>query len=533
MVGAIGLILTAILNPEGIAPANAAMAKALWRRLRGADGRPAPNRRRRVGPLAVGGQLMALLETHDLTVTFGGLRANDAVRHRHRARLVRRPDRAQRRRQDDVHRRHHRLRAVDRPGRCSTARTSAGSPPHERASRGLVRTFQSLELFEDLTVEDNLLVPGERAALVHAAARRAAPAPHVRPRSASASTGRCTPSACPHFRDRLPDRPAPRPAQAGRRGPGADGRAQAGAARRAGGRARHRREPGARRATCAACSNEGITVFMIDHDMGLVLSVCDYIYVLDFGRIIAEGTPAQIRQDPEVILGLPRRVGQRGRAGRSRPPSTTDGSERAVSADGALIELDGMCSGYGGVPVVRDLDLHVSTRRGGGPARAERCRQDDDAADDLGHPARSSTARPRCSASRSSTGRRTRWPGAGMGHVPEDRSLFFGLTVAENLKLGLRGGRADPARVATSGRSTCCPRCAADGPPGRAAVGRRAADARRGPGDRRQPEGADGRRDEPRAGADHRRTAAADHAQHRRRDRHRRAARRAAHPHGA
>ena len=31
----------------------------------------------------------------------------------------------------------------------------------------------------------------------------------------------------------------------------------------------------------------------------------------------------------------------------------------------------------------------------------------------------------------------------GMGHVPEDRSLFFGLTVAENLKLGLRGGRED------------------------------------------------------------------------------------------
>jgi branched-chain amino acid transport system ATP-binding protein len=32
-----------------------------------------------------------------------------------------------------------------------------------------------------------------------------------------------------------------------------------------------------------------------------VLSVCDYIYVLDFGRIIAEGTPTQIRDDPLVI----------------------------------------------------------------------------------------------------------------------------------------------------------------------------------------------------------------------------------------
>jgi branched-chain amino acid transport system ATP-binding protein len=44
-----------------------------------------------------------------------------------------------------------------------------------------------------------------------------------------------------------------------------------------------------------------ITVFLIDHDMGLVLNVCDYIYVLDFGRIIAEGTPSDVRSNPVVI----------------------------------------------------------------------------------------------------------------------------------------------------------------------------------------------------------------------------------------
>ena len=44
-----------------------------------------------------------------------------------------------------------------------------------------------------------------------------------------------------------------------------------------------------------------MSLFLIDHDMGLVLNVCDYIYVLDFGRIIASGTPAEVRANPHVI----------------------------------------------------------------------------------------------------------------------------------------------------------------------------------------------------------------------------------------
>jgi ABC-type branched-subunit amino acid transport system ATPase component len=39
---------------------------------------------------------------------------------------------------------------------------------------------------------------------------------------------------------------------------------------------------------------------LIDHDMGLVLDVCDRIVVLDLGRVIADGTPSAIRNDPKV-----------------------------------------------------------------------------------------------------------------------------------------------------------------------------------------------------------------------------------------
>lgn len=44
-----------------------------------------------------------------------------------------------------------------------------------------------------------------------------------------------------------------------------------------------------------------ISILLVDHDMGLVLSVCDFIYVMEFGRKIAEGTPTEIKENPVVI----------------------------------------------------------------------------------------------------------------------------------------------------------------------------------------------------------------------------------------
>ena len=45
----------------------------------------------------------------------------------------------------------------------------------------------------------------------------------------------------------------------------------------------------------------GITVFLVEHDMSMVMSVCDYIYVINFGANLAEGTAEEIQTHPEVI----------------------------------------------------------------------------------------------------------------------------------------------------------------------------------------------------------------------------------------
>lgn len=47
--------------------------------------------------------------------------------------------------------------------------------------------------------------------------------------------------------------------------------------------------------------DEGLAVLVIEHDMALIHQVCDEIYVLNFGQIIAHGTPDAVRQNPDVI----------------------------------------------------------------------------------------------------------------------------------------------------------------------------------------------------------------------------------------
>jgi branched-chain amino acid transport system ATP-binding protein len=48
-------------------------------------------------------------------------------------------------------------------------------------------------------------------------------------------------------------------------------------------------------------SDLGLAILLIEHDMSLVMGICDYITVLDFGQVIAEGSPSEVQRNEAVI----------------------------------------------------------------------------------------------------------------------------------------------------------------------------------------------------------------------------------------
>jgi branched-chain amino acid transport system ATP-binding protein len=177
-------------------------------------------------------------------------------------------------------------------------RDIGGLRPYRRARLGLARTFQSVELFDDLTVEENLLVASEHVTVASALRDLVLP---QRPRDRASVDWAISVCGLADVAGRYPSE-----ISLGRRKLVGIGRALARQPRlvlldepAAGLDTEESLELGRR--LRALPEEHGVTIFLIDHDMGLVLGVCDHLTVLDFGRRIADGTPAQIRDDPRVI----------------------------------------------------------------------------------------------------------------------------------------------------------------------------------------------------------------------------------------
>jgi branched-chain amino acid transport system ATP-binding protein len=165
--------------------------------------------------------------------------------------------------------------------------------PARRSRHGLARTFQRLELFGRLSVRDNLLVAAELG-------------PHRRHAHRTVDG----------ILDRLGLTPiAEQPADALPTGVGRlveVGRALAVRPwvllldEPAAGQDGEETERFA--ALLRALAADGIAVVLVEHDMGLVMSVCDVVHVLDLGKVIAVGPPDLIRRDETVLaayLGTP------------------------------------------------------------------------------------------------------------------------------------------------------------------------------------------------------------------------------------
>ena len=164
-------------------------------------------------------------------------------------------------------------------------RALSSMAPYKRARLGMARTFQRLELFALLTVRENVMVAGEvrkhyaKGVQVEEIIERVGLANRIDHRVDELPTGQArlveiARALATRPRVLLLDEPAS----------GLDDR-----------------ETDQLGALLRSLAAEGIAVLLVEHDVHLVMEVCDHIHVLDFGRIIAVGDAPTIRTDEAVL----------------------------------------------------------------------------------------------------------------------------------------------------------------------------------------------------------------------------------------
>jgi ABC-type branched-subunit amino acid transport system ATPase component/ABC-type branched-subunit amino acid transport system permease subunit len=195
-------------------------------------------------------------------------------------------------------------------------------PAYLRARQGLARTWQSTELFDDLDVTENLTV-----ATAHAKAVQAAAASGTAARAAAADTLQLV--GMDWAADAMPS------------GLSAGQRKLVGVARAVVARPHVLclDEPAAGLDTAESAelgttlrelADQGQSMLLIEHDMGLVMSVCDRVVVLEFGQVIADGPPEVVRADPRVVAAY---LGDSGAAAAGPEPAGQGLPVRPPAAD--------------------------------------------------------------------------------------------------------------------------------------------------------------------------------------------------------
>ncbi|HEX3962545.1 MAG TPA: branched-chain amino acid ABC transporter permease/ATP-binding protein [Trebonia sp.] len=310
LIAGAGVVLTAVLNPDGVAPEFNKNYKALMGRLRRDKTTPAgaapaastaerapvsiaalaAERRKRDGTVLdnTGRDAAPLLDARGIRVAFGSVVAVDSV--------------------DFTVRRGSLVGLIGPNGAGKTTFidavcgfVAAGGtvrfdgqpverrPAHERARMGLRRTFQTTELFEDLTIRENLIVPA-----------RAHPAGADEPASNRFSVEEIL-----RLLD-LQDKAEclPRELSTGEAKMAGLARALRGEPKlllldepAAGLDSQESRELGRR---LLSLLDLGISMVLVDHDLELVMGVCDEVVVLDRGQLLASGPPETVRRDPVV-----------------------------------------------------------------------------------------------------------------------------------------------------------------------------------------------------------------------------------------